>query len=153
MAESIKSKMVRIRYGLMPCYRRTGVKVTYISADFHEARIELPLNRKTRGYNGTLFGGSLYGCIDPVYMTLLSLLLGRKYIVWDKAAIIEFKKPGRSTLYSTFVVPSGELDAIRKELESTDRTERIYDVQLTDANGVVHFTARKTVVVVNRKSV
>ena len=40
-------------FNVFPCYRRTGVKVTYISSDFHEVRIKLPLNWKTRGYNGT----------------------------------------------------------------------------------------------------
>ena len=34
-------------------------------------------------------------------MTMISWNLGRDYIAWDKAVQIEFRKPGRGTLYST----------------------------------------------------
>ncbi len=53
MAESLKSRATRFLFNLFPCYRRTGVKVIYISPDFQEVRIKLPLNWKTNGYNGT----------------------------------------------------------------------------------------------------
>jgi len=126
--ESFKSWGTRFMFNLFPCYRRTGVKVTYISPDFHEVRIKLPLNWKTRGYNGSTFGGSMYACVDPVYMTMISWCLGKGYIAWDKAAQIDFRKPGKGTLFSTFRLPPDELPRIRAELEETDRVERIYDV-------------------------
>lgn len=149
--ESFKSRSTRFMFNLFPCYRRTGVKVTYISPDFHEVRIKLPLNWKTRGYNGSTFGGSIYACVDPVYMTMISWCLGKQYIAWDKAATIDFRKPGRGTLYSTFRLPDDELARIRAELEETDRIERIYDVELADAAGVVHAAFRKTIQVRKRK--
>lgn len=138
-------------FNLFPCYRRTGVKVTYISPDFHEVRIKLPLNWKTRGYNGSTFGGSMYACVDPVYMTMISWCLGKQYIAWDKAATIDFRKPGRGTLYSTFRLPDDELARIRAELEQVERIERVYDVELADAEGVVHAAFRKTIQVRKRK--
>jgi len=150
MTESVKSRAVRFMFNLFPCYRRTGVKVIYVSADFHEVRIKLPLNWKTRGYNGTTFGGSMYACVDPVYMTMISWNLGRGYVAWDKSVQMEFRKPGRSTLYSTFRLPQGELDNIRRELESSEKVERIYDVELSDAKGVVHAFFKKTVQVRKR---
>jgi hypothetical protein len=33
--------------------------------------------------------------------------------VWDKAATIRFKKPGRGTLYARFVIPEEEIATIR----------------------------------------
>jgi len=149
--ESFKSWGTRFMFNLFPCYRRTGVKVTYISPDFHEVRIKLPLNWKTRGYNGSTFGGSMYACVDPVYMTMISWCLGKGYIAWDKAAQIDFRKPGRSTLFSTFRLPPDELPRIRAELEETDRVERIYDVELVDDAGVVHAAFRKTIQIRKRK--
>jgi hypothetical protein len=128
------------------------VRVTYISSDFHEVRIKLPLNWKTRGYNGSTFGGSMYACVDPVYMTMISWCLGRQYIAWDKAAQIEFRKPGRSTLYSTFLLQPGELSSIRAELETAERAERIYDVELVDSAGTVHAAFKKTIQIRKRKS-
>src|SRR6266550_1960661 len=145
MAESLKSWATRFMFNLFPCYRRTGVKVTYISPDFHEVRIKLPLNWKTRGYNGTTFGGSMYACVDPVYMTMISWNLGRGYIAWDKAVQIEFRKPGRDTLYSVFRLSPDELDGIKSELESADKVDRVYDVELADSAGVVHAFFRNTV--------
>jgi Domain of unknown function (DUF4442) len=151
MKESIKSRATRMMFNVFPCYRRTGVKVTYIAPDFQEVRIKLPLNWKTRGYNGTTFGGSMYACVDPVYMTMISWSLGRDYIAWDKDVQIEFRKPGRGTLFSTFRLPDGELEGIRRELETADRAERAYDVELADADGVVHAYFRKTVQIRKRK--
>ncbi|MFO1302899.1 MAG: DUF4442 domain-containing protein [Burkholderiales bacterium] len=149
--ESLKSWGTRFIFNLFPCYRRTGVKVTYVSPDYHEVRIELPLNWKTRGYNGSTFGGSMYACVDPVYMTMISWSLGKQYIAWDKAATIDFKKPGRGKLFSTFKLPPGEVDAIRAELETVERVERIYVVELVDAAGVVHAEFRKTIQVKKRR--
>ena len=149
--ESFKSRSTRFMFNLFPCYRRRAVKVTYISPDFHDVRIKLPRNWKTRGYNGSTFGGSIYACVDPVDMTMISWCLGKQYIAWDKAATIDFRKPGRGTLYSTFRLPDDELARIRAELEETDRIERIYDVELADAAGVVHAAFRKTIQVRKRK--
>jgi len=151
MSESFKSRLTRVAFNFFPCYRRTGVRVIYATHDMHEVRIKLPLNWKTRGYNGTLFGGSMYACIDPVYMTMLSILLGPQYVVWDKAATIDFKRAGRSTLFSTFKLPEGEIDRIRAELEAAERVERVYDVELADEAGVLHAAFRKTLVIRKRK--
>ena len=48
------------------------------------------LNRLNRNYVGTQFGGSLYAMTDPFFMLMLMENLGRDYVVWDKAANIEF---------------------------------------------------------------
>jgi acyl-coenzyme A thioesterase PaaI-like protein len=52
------------------------LRVTYIAADWREVRIQLPLNWRTRNYVGTIFGGSLYGAVDPIYMIMLIKALG-----------------------------------------------------------------------------
>jgi hypothetical protein len=83
-------------------------------------------------------------------MTMIAWNLGRDYIAWDKDVTIEFRKPGRGTLFSTFRLPDGELDGIRRELETHDRALRTYDVDLADAEGVVHAHFRKTVQVRKR---
>src|SRR5215470_8266983 len=99
------------------CYRGTGGRATYIAPDWSEVHMEVPLSWRTRNYVGTIFGGSLYGAVDPIYMTMLIRRLGPEYIVWDKAATIRFKKPGRETVRARFLVPDEELAAIRVALE------------------------------------
>src|ERR1043165_3686663 len=112
MPESLRTRLLRYKFALFPAWRGTGARVTYIASDFREVRVELPLSWRTRNYVGTIFGGSLYASVDPMYMIMLIRIFGPKYIVWDKAASIRFRKPGRSTLYATFELSEAELDAI-----------------------------------------
>ncbi len=83
-------------------YVGAGVKLTHMSKDFREATVEMPLTLYNRNYMGTQFGGSLYAMTDPWYMLMLIKNLGPDYIVWDKSAAINFKKPGRSKVKAEF---------------------------------------------------
>ncbi len=145
MPESFASRKLRWGFNLFPAFRGTGARVTYIAGDFREARVRLPLNWRTRNYVGTIFGGSLYGAADPMYMILLIRILGPGYTVWDKAATIRFVKPGRSTLYARFVIEDEEIATIRRLLATAPSIDRVYRVDLTDASGVVHATTEKTI--------
>ena len=138
---------MRWGFNLFPAFRGTGGRVTYIAGDFREARVRLPLNWRTRNYVGTIFGGSLYGAVDPMYMILLIKVLGPAYAVWDKAATIRFLKPGRSTLYARFLLEDEEIRTIRELLETLPSVDRIYRVDLADAAGVVHASIEKTIYV------
>jgi hypothetical protein len=138
-----------MRWGFnhFPAFRGTGARVTYISGDFRELHVKLPLSWRTRNYVGTIFGGSLYGAVDPHYMIMLIKLLGPGCVVWDKAATIRFRKPGRTTLFARFVIPEEEIAEIRRRLETEPSIDRVYSVDLTDAEGVVHATVEKTIYV------
>jgi len=112
--------------------------------------VKLPLSWRTRNYVGSIFGGSLYAAVDPWYMILLIQILGRGYVVWDKAATIRFRKPGRSTLYATFIIDEAELEAIRAATADGQPVDRVYDIDLKDRDGVVHASVEK-VVYIRRK--
>jgi acyl-coenzyme A thioesterase PaaI-like protein len=129
---------------LWPCYFATGVRIRYLADDFREMRIEVPLNWRTRNYVGTIFGGSMYGSVDPVYMLMLIKNLGAKYEIWDKAATIRFKKPGRSTLHAKFVLSEDEIRLI-SELSVNGPVDRSYLIDLTDDEGTVCATVEKIV--------
>ena len=145
MPESIRTRLQRWGFNLFPAYRGTGGRITYIDRDFREIRLELPLNWRTRNYVGTIFGGSMYGAVDPVYMIMLIKRLGPDYTVWDKSASIRFRAPGRSTLHARFVVDDDEVDAIRSAVRTRRSIDRHYTVELTDAEGEVHAVVEKTV--------
>jgi acyl-coenzyme A thioesterase PaaI-like protein len=145
--ESWATKRTRWGFNLFPAYRGTGARVTYIAADWHEVRIRLPLSWRTRNYVGTIFGGSLYGAVDPMYMIMLIHILGSGYTVWDKAATIRFQKPGRSTLTARFLLEAAEIAEIRRLLETAPSVDRVYTVDLVDAAGTVHASVAKTVYV------
>ena len=145
MPESWRSRWSRWSFNLFPAYWGTGAHITYIAGDWREVRVRLPLTWRTRNVVGTIFGGSMYGAVDPIYMVMLIQLLGPDYIVWDKAADIRFRKPGRSTLFATFTIDESELNAIREATAAGNPIDRLYTVDLADRDGVVHATINKTI--------
>lgn len=145
MSESFASRRLRWLFNILPAYRGSGGRVTYIASDFREVRVRLPLSWRTRNYVGTIYGGSLYGAVDGVYMVMLIRILGPEYTVWDKAATIRFRKPGRSTLYARFVIDETETDEIRRLAADAPSIDRVYKVDLVDEGGVVHAAVEKTI--------
>ena len=121
--------------------------MTFVSSDFREMRVRLPLTWRSRNAVGTIFGGSMYAAVDPLYMIMLMKCLGRGYVVWDKAAAIRFRKPGRSTLFATFRLDDAELDAIRAATANGESVDRTYNVDLVDSEGVVHASVEKLIYV------
>lgn len=145
MAESLRTRLKRWGFNFFPAYRGTGGRLTYIADDFHEIRVKLPLSWRTRNYVGTIFGGSMYGAVDPLYMVMLIKILGNNYVVWDKAATIRFKRPGRETLYAEFKVTPEEVAEIKDELTRNKSIERVYGINLVDKAGKVHAVVEKTI--------
>ena len=125
----------------------------YIADDWHEVRVKLPLNWRTRNYVGTLYGGSIYGAIDPIYMLMLMKILGPGYTVWDKAAKIRFRKPGRDTLLADFRLDADEIDEIKGLAASETSIDRTYKVELKDIDGTVHAEIEKTIYIARKKGI
>ena len=148
----MNARLLRWKFNLFPAYRGTGARVAYIADDFREVRVRLPLSWRTRNAVGTIFGGSLYGAVDPIYMIMLIQLLGRDYVVWDKAATIRFRKPGRTTLTATFRIDDAELEAIRAATAGGEAIDRLYRVELVDAEGTVHAEVEKVIYIRRRVS-
>ncbi len=143
MSESFATKLDRIKFNLFPAYRGSGARVLFISEDYREIRIKIPLSWRTKNYVGTIYGGSMYAGIDPIYMLMLIKNLGKNYVVWDKAATIRFKRPGRETLYGEFHLTQMELDEIKANLQTEKSIDRSYNVELKDKNGKVHCIVEK----------
>lgn len=137
MAESWKIKLLRWRFNRYPAYRQSGARVTHIGEDFHEITIKLPLNRLTRNLHGTIYGGAMYAAVDPLHAVLVAYHLGPDYHVWMKSAQIDFKRPGRSDLHATARVTPHDIDEIRAALAHTAKLDRVFKLQLTDADGGV----------------
>ena len=143
MSESWRTRVTRWGFNLIPAYWGTGARITHVSDDWGEVRIRLPLSWRTRNYVGTIFGGSMYGAVDPVFMIMLIKRLGPDYVVWDKAATIRFLRPGRSTLHARFVIDSALVESIRVELSTVPKLERVLRVDLTATDGTVHASVEK----------
>src|SRR5438552_6647268 len=57
---------------------------------------------------------------------------------------IRFLKPGRATLYATFKIGEEELSAIRTTT-ANGPSDRVFEVELTDAAGIAHARVTKTI--------
>lgn len=139
--------LYRLGFNLFPAFRATGAWITDIADDWTSLRLRLPLTWRTKNVVGTTFGGSMFAAVDPMFMTLLRNQLGDDFTVWDRAGEIEFRKPGRDTLYAECRVPKATADEIATSLDPGDSLDRDFHVDLVDADGVVHASVTKTVYV------
>ena len=137
MPESIRTRLERLGFNLYPCYSGTGARITYISSDWREVRLALPLSLRTRNYRGTIFGGSIYAAVDPIYMLMLIKNLGKDYIVWDKSASISYLRPGRNQARAEFNLSEEDLAFIRSKLSQQDKMDWQTSVEIKDSEGTV----------------
>lgn len=112
-----------------------GVKLEKMSKDYRHAKVSMPLTFYNKNYMGTQFGGSLYSMTDPWYMLMLIKNLGSSYIVWDKAATINFRKPGKGTVYAEFNLTEAHLEEIRATLVTQNKMDYIFKVEIKDKEG------------------
>ena len=138
-----------LRFGLniFGPYLGAGVKVEHIAEDWREVRVSMKLRWYNRNAVGTHFGGSLYTIVDPHPMLMLMHLLGDDYIVWDKSASIDYRKPGRGTVYSTIRIMDDDLDRIRRETADGNKFLPEFDIEVLDENNEVVAAVRKTLYV------
>lgn len=118
-----------------PPYIGAGIRLARISDDYRDLLVQMKLRFYNRNFVGTHFGGSLYAMIDPFYMLMLMQVLGREYIVWDKAATIEFKKPGRGMVSARFLLTDRVIADIRTQTAGGDKYLPEFSVDIVDDNG------------------
>jgi acyl-coenzyme A thioesterase PaaI-like protein len=111
--------------------------VSIRATDEHTIEVRMPLRWYNRNIVGTHFGGSLYAMCDPFFMLILMRHLGRGYVVWDKAATVRFKRPGRGVVRATFRVPPAEVAAIRARADAEPKVEPQFTAQVVAEDGTV----------------
>ncbi len=116
-------------------YLGAGVRVTDVDMQAGRVRVEMPLTRVNRNYVGVHFGGSLYAMVDPFFMLILINQLGENYIVWDKAASIEFIAPGRGRVHTIMQISAEEVAVIRDLAEAGKPIYRTYPVEILAEDG------------------
>jgi len=84
---------------------------------------------------------------DPFYMLMLMERLGRDYIVWDKAATINFKKPGKGKVYAKFHLSEEQVNQIKFDVAEKKKVFPVFEVEVKDERGDVVCTVTKTLYV------
>jgi acyl-coenzyme A thioesterase PaaI-like protein len=122
---------------LWPPFLGAGIRIQHIAPDMKAVDVEMKLGFWNANYVGTHFGGSLFAMADPFYMLMLMANLGRDYIVWDKAASIRYRKPGKGTVRAEFRLTDAQLDDIRERLKTLPKYEPVFFVEVKDERGTV----------------
>jgi hypothetical protein len=135
MGTKIQRLMIRA-INIWPPILGAGIRVKWYP-DNKAVDVEMKLRFWNRNYVGTHYGGSLYSMADPFYMLMLMNNLGRDYIVWDKAASIRFRKPGRGKVRAEFRLSDEQLEEIRAALTTQEKYEPTFLVQVKDEAGDV----------------
>lgn len=130
-----KSVLLRL-LSVWPPYLGAGIRVRP-SEDLRTYEVRMKLHWWNRNYVNTHFGGSLYSMCDPYFMLILIEALGHGYIVWDKAATIRFRRPGKGTVRATFHIPQERIDEIRAAADRGEKVEPVFQVNILDEQGEV----------------
>lgn len=139
--------LMKLLGNLWPPYLGAGIRIINISPDYRYVKVCLKRSWYNANYVGTQFGGSIYAMTDPFYMLMIMNNLGRDYIVWDKAAQIEFLKPGKTRLFAEFKMSTELLEEI---VRKTDEQQKyIFDlpVEVCDEDQQIVATVTKTLYV------
>ena len=136
MRKALKRHM-RMLLNMWPPFLGAGIRIRQLASDWKTIDVEMKLRWWNRNYVGTHYGGSLYSMADPFLMLMLIENLGKDYIVWDKSASIRFRKPGRGTVFASFRVSEEQIREIKQALNSQEKIERSFKVELKDESGGV----------------
>lgn len=137
MATLRQRLMIRL-VSLYPPYLGAGIRVTYPKDDPHRIIVSMGLHFWNQNLFGTQFGGSMYSMCDPHFVFIVMRHLGPGYVVWDKAASIEFLKPGRGAVRATFVVSPEKIEEIRAAADRGEKVEPVFTAEIVaEADGEV----------------
>ena len=128
---------MRMLLNLYPPFLGAGIRIRRLAPDWKAIDVEMKLRWWNRNYVGTHYGGSLYSMADPFFMLMLIENLGKGYIVWDKSASIRFKRPGRGMVCANFRVSEEQIREIKQALNSQDKIERVFRIEIKDESGTV----------------
>lgn len=127
--------LMRYLVNLWPPFVGAGIKILEAREDFRFLKVELKRSWFNTNYVGTQFGGSIYAMVDPFYMLMLMNILGKNYIVWDKAAKIEFLKPGRSKLVAEFHLNDDLIEIVKMRTEHGEKYVFDLPISIHDEQG------------------
>jgi acyl-coenzyme A thioesterase PaaI-like protein len=140
---SFRQRVLMRLVNLYPPYLGAGVRVTHPKDDPHTIVVRLGLHWWNKNLFGTQFGGSLYSMCDPQFVFVVLRCLGPGYLVWSKAARIEFLRPGRGDVTARIHVPPEKIEEIRAAADRGERVEPelVAEVVGEDGDMVARVTA------------
>jgi hypothetical protein len=149
--QNLKPETVIRLINYWPPYLGAGIKVESLSKDKTTITVSMQLKYFNTNYLGVHFGGSLYSMCDPFFVFLLSMHLGKNFIIWDKAASINFIKPGKGRVKVDFHIPKDEIQRIHQLAESGEKVLPEFEATIVDEENNTVARVKKTLYVKKKK--
>ncbi|WP_374164172.1 DUF4442 domain-containing protein [Arcticibacter sp. MXS-1] len=112
--------------------------VKNIGRDFRSVDVKICKSILNINYNRSIFGGTIYSAADPFYAVLFHQALlkrGYKTLVWQKAAEIDYLKPGMTALYFRVELSEAVLDEACLALDTEGKYVKSHPVAIVDKQG------------------
>ena len=128
---------------LYPPFVGAGIRILHATSDLSCFDVEMRLRPWNRNLVGAHLGGSLYAMCDPFVLVALTTALGPDFLVWDKSARIDFRRPGRGTVRARFAVTPAQIAEIRAQVETAGKSEPHFAADVVGPAGEVIATVHK----------
>lgn len=132
---SLRHRLLLRLINLYPPYVGANIRTLRGEGDAHTVVVRMGLTWFNKNLFGTQFGGSLYSMCDPHFLFIVMKNLGPGYIVWDKAATIEFLRPGRGAVRATFHIPPEAIEEIRAAADRGEKIEPVFTAEIVAEEG------------------
>ncbi len=137
---------------LYPPFLGAGIRVRRCGPGKLGFDVRMRLTFLNRNVLGSHFGGSLYAMCDPFFALIAIERLGPGYVVWDKAAVIRFLRPGRGTVRAVFEIPPDRIEEIRRAADAGGSVEPVFQARVLDDRGETVAEVDKTLYVRRRRA-
>lgn len=128
---------------LWPPFLFAGIRMLELDPGFRYVRVRLRCGLLNRNYVGTHFGGGLFAMTDPFWMLLTLRRLGPSYVVWDRAASIEFLKACREPVYAEFLLTDQQVSEIHDASQNGTPLKPWFETNVSTTSSEVIARARK----------
>ncbi|MDF1699499.1 MAG: DUF4442 domain-containing protein, partial [Saprospiraceae bacterium] len=117
---------------LYPPFLGAGIRLKEVNKKGTSYLVEMKLRWYNRNVYGTHFGGSLYAMCDPFFVFAAYSYFGDQYILWDKSASIEFKRPGKGTVQALFEISDDQLVDMKAQVDKEGKKTFDFVAQVKD---------------------
>ncbi len=143
----LNAQVLRFFMNIWPPFIGAGIKIITLSNDYRYTLVRLRMGIFNRNIAGVHFGGSLFAMTDPFFMIMVQQNLGKEYVVWDRAAKIDFVKPGKGSVTAEFAISSEQLNELKSAAYDGAKVLRDFTVEVKDQSGEVVAVIVKTIYV------
>ncbi len=140
-------KVIGRALNFWPPFLFSGIRIETLSQDSRYCRVRLKLRWWNANANGGLFGGSLFAMTDPIYCLMLMGCLGKRYLICDQKADINFIKPGKGRVYAEFHLTDKVVSDVQNQTQFGEKTFVDFVVKVKDERGELVCDLNRTVYV------